>query len=83
MGAQNAADDARCEGVGDDAFQAIPHFNAHEMVLWKNQKDDAVVFPFLSYFPLLRQMNGKVFERLTFQRWKSSNNNLVAGFSLK
>jgi hypothetical protein len=74
--------DASCDGIGDRAFKAISHLDAHAAVLRGHDEQDAVVFAFLAELPFLENRFRISFDALPFERRHREHRDLVARFVL-
>ena len=65
--------------VWDLLLQAVPDLEAHLVVSYESEEDDAVVDPFATDLPGFGAPHGEVLQRLTLERREENGEHLVSG----
>ena len=76
--------DALAQCIGQNAFEAITHFDEHFVVVDKNEQYDAIVFVFLPNLPCSKYPHSVIVNRrIRLHRRENRDDNLVRRLSLE
>src|ERR1700735_882618 len=76
-------DDAIRDRVRQSPFQAVPHLDAYPPIVFGDQQYRAVVDPFASELPLLRNADTVLLDLLRLRAWNDQHGNLAALLGLE
>src|SRR5205814_10330741 len=79
----NVLDDELAFGIGERAFEAVTHFDAHLALVRRHDENRAVVLALLPDAPGAAELITVGGDVLPLQRFERGNHDLIAGFLLE